>query len=118
MGNPWVPDEIQEPYLISYSPKTNIVAPGTVGTLSAKVASPATEYVLVEWYINNEQTLHIAQEINIFGDEAHQQFYIPKSTVDTLEDGDIVFVEARLLGANANWVELHTWEFSSNGEPQ
>ena len=110
VGNPWNPDEIAEPYLLSRSPKTNTVVTGTVGALSATIASPASEFLIVEWYRDNQKIGFEGQGIQIVGEEAFQQFYVPKSSLDTFDVGSLVTVEARLAGPDSDWVELVTWE--------
>lgn len=110
VGNPWIPDEIAEPYLLSRSPKTNTVLIGSVGALSATVASPASEFLIVEWYVDDQKTSFEAQAVTIVGDEAYQQFYIPKSSLDDFDAGSLISVEARLAGPDSDWVELVSWE--------
>jgi len=116
VGNPWVPDDIAEPYLLSRSPKTNTVVVGSVGALSATVASPSSEFLIVEWYVDDQKTVFEAQSVTIVGDEAYQQFYIPKSTLDTFDVGSFVSIEARLAGPDSDWVELVAWELTEPSE--
>lgn len=116
VGNPWIPDEIAEPYLLSRSPKTNTVIIGSVGALSATVASPASEFLIVEWYVDDQKTPYEAQAVTIVGDEAYQQFYVPKSSLDDFDSGSLVSVEARLAGPESDWVELTSWELIDAAE--
>ena len=110
VGNPWIADEIAEPYLLSRSPKTNTVSIGSVSALSATIASPASEFLIVEWYLDNQKVNFESQGIQIVGEEAFQQFYVPKSSLDTFDPNSLITVEARLAGPDADWVELVTWE--------